>query len=158
MSVRAAMRSTTVGDGVILRIDMFGESFCGECDHAMVDLSVPSADRLRAMVLGFRNGAALASFFVTWAFVLVISVDPVSSGDIHALLAGMVLTFVAVTVLVLVWRAEDVLFAFGRTTRGPTDEEHRRHGELRRQSHPDTAGRPRPRAPGPCAGTASALP
>lgn len=109
------------------------------------------------MVFGFRNGVALASFLSTWAFVLVTSVDPVSSGDIHALLATMVLTFVAVTVLVLVRRA-DVLFAFGRTTRGPTDEEHRRHGEFRRHSHPDTAGRPRPRAPGSCAGTAPALP
>ncbi|WP_422627097.1 DUF6412 domain-containing protein [Rhodococcus sp. (in: high G+C Gram-positive bacteria)] len=55
---------------------------------------------------------------------------------------------VAVAALVLVTCADDPLFSFGRSVRGPTSEEQRRRGELRRHCHPDTAGRPRPRAPG----------
>ncbi|WP_422628683.1 DUF6412 domain-containing protein [Rhodococcus sp. (in: high G+C Gram-positive bacteria)] len=71
-----------------------------------------------------------------------------SAGDNTALLAGLLVAVVAVAALALTTGADDPLFAFGRNIRGPTTEEQRLHGEFRRHSHPDTAGRPRPRAPG----------
>ncbi|MEU5844486.1 MULTISPECIES: DUF6412 domain-containing protein [unclassified Rhodococcus (in: high G+C Gram-positive bacteria)] len=71
-----------------------------------------------------------------------------STGDSSTLLAGLLVAVVAVAALVLVTCADDPLFSFSRSIRGPTSEEQRRRGELRRHSHPDTAGRPRPRAPG----------
>lgn len=107
------------------------------------------------MFFGTRNGVEVLLFVLTWAVAVFFTVGLASSGDTSALLAGLLVTVVAVAALVLVWRSDDLLFALGRTTRGPTEEEHRRHGELRRQSHPDTAGKPRPRAPGPHAGTGS---
>ncbi|WP_226950142.1 DUF6412 domain-containing protein [Rhodococcus rhodochrous] len=71
-----------------------------------------------------------------------------SAGDSSTLLASLLIVVVAVAALVLVTCADDPLFSFGRSVRGPTSEEQRRRGELRRHCHPDTAGRPRPRAPG----------
>lgn len=105
------------------------------------------------MFFGTRNGVEVILFALSWAAAVFLTVDLASAGNTSALLTGLLITVVAVASLVLVWRADDLLFALGRTTRGPTEEEHRKRGELRRHSHPNTAGRPRPRAPGPRAGT-----
>ncbi|MFD6856599.1 DUF6412 domain-containing protein [Rhodococcus sp. NPDC060086] len=108
------------------------------------------------MFFGTRNGVEVILFVLSWAAAVFLTIDFATAGNTSALLAGLLVTVAAVAVLVLVWRADDLLYALGRTTRGPTEEEHRRHGELRRHSHPNTAGRPRPRAPGPRAGTVAA--
>ncbi|NKY35035.1 hypothetical protein HGA13_18435 [Nocardia speluncae] len=69
------------------------------------------------------------------------------------LLAGLLVVVTVAVAYLVVSRAEDLLFGQCRTVRGPTAEEQRLRGTFRRQSHPDAAGRPRPRAPGPRAGT-----
>ncbi|TCN48184.1 hypothetical protein EV641_118108 [Rhodococcus sp. SMB37] len=107
------------------------------------------------MFFGTRNGVEVLLFVLSWAAAVFFTIDLASAGNTSALLTGLLVAVAAVAVLVLAWRADDLLFGLGRTTRGPTDEENRRHGELRRHSHPDTAGKPRPRAPGPHAGTGS---
>ncbi|WP_240959962.1 DUF6412 domain-containing protein [Rhodococcus sp. HNM0563] len=100
------------------------------------------------MFFGPRSTVALIVFMLSWAVAIFFSVDPSSAGTTPGLLAGIVVTVVAVAAVLRTAHADDTLFGFGRTTRGPTEEEHRRRGELRRHSHPDTSGRPRPRSPG----------
>lgn len=105
----------------------------------------------------WRRGTDVLVLLLLWAAIWFLALGLTSSGDTTALLAGLVAALAAVTVLVLVWRADDRMFGLCRTTRGPTDEEQRLRGAFRRHSHPDTPGRPRPRSPGPCAGAALAV-
>lgn len=110
------------------------------------------------MFFGPRSGMTLVFFLLTWAVAVLFSVHLSSAGPTPVLLAGLVFALVTVAAALRTGRADDVLFGFGRTTRGPTGEEQRRRGELRRHSHPDTSGRPRPRAPGLRAGAVSTVP
>ncbi|MFF3229070.1 DUF6412 domain-containing protein [Nocardia suismassiliense] len=104
------------------------------------------------MCYGWRNGAEVLFFLLSWATAaLVAYVFPTYDGS-SMLMVGLLVTIAAVAALVLVNRAGDLLFGWCRTTRGPTADERRLHGSFRRHSHPDTAGRPRPRAPGVLAG------
>ena len=91
------------------------------------------------------------AFLLTWgaAFGAVLAQPDTRS----LLLAGLVVVLTLSMAYLVVSRAEDLLFGQCRTVRGPTAEEQRLRGTFRRQSHPDAAGRPRPRAPGPRAGT-----
>ena len=100
------------------------------------------------MCYGWRNGATVAFFVLSWLVAAAVPVAAMSTGDSSTLLAGLLIAIVAIAALVVTTGADDPLFCFGRSVRGPTSEEQRRRGELRRHSHPDTAGRPRPRAPG----------
>ncbi|WP_127945980.1 DUF6412 domain-containing protein [Rhodococcus spongiicola] len=103
---------------------------------------------------GWRRGADVLVFLLSWAAVWLLTVDLTFAGDTTSLFAGLFAAVVAVAVLVLVWRSEDLMFGLCRTTRGPTSEEQRLRGAFRRHSHPDTPGRPQPRAPGLFAGAA----
>ena len=60
-------------------------------------------------------------------------------------LAAFALLVLAVVVMVAL-RIDDVVARIGHT--GPWNGERALHGAFRRQSAPDVAGRPRPRAPG----------
>lgn len=105
-------------------------------------------NRLAGVCYGWRNGAEVLLFVLSWLVAAAVPVAAMSTGDGSTLLAGLLGVVVAVAALVLAARVDDPLFSFGRSIRGPTSEEQRLHGEFRRHSHPDTAGRPRPRAPG----------
>ncbi|WP_313906270.1 DUF6412 domain-containing protein [Rhodococcus sp. PAE-6] len=109
------------------------------------------------MFFGPRSGMTLVCFLLSWAVAVVFSVDLGSAGPTPVWLAGLVVIVAVVAAVLWTGRADDALFGFGRTTRGPTEEEQRRRGELRRHSHPDTSGRPRPRAPGLRAGAVSTV-
>lgn len=105
----------------------------------------------------FRDSRGIAdvlAFLMTWATVAFIAATLPPTGDNTVLLMGLLVTVVAVAALVLLGRADDPTCGQCRTARGPTAEERRLRGSFRRHSHPDTAGRPRPRAPGPVAGAA----
>lgn len=108
----------------------------------------------RDMGYGWRRGTDVLIFLLLWAAIWFHALGLASTGDTTALLAGLAITLAAVAALVLVWRTDDLMFGLCRTTRGPTSEEKRLRGAFRRHSHPDTPGRPLPRAPGPYAGTA----
>lgn len=57
-------------------------------------------------------------------------------------------------VVALIAMSRPLLFpALTAPSNGPPAEERRLRGSFRRQTHPDTAGRPMPRAPGFAAGT-----
>ncbi|BDB61507.1 MULTISPECIES: DUF6412 domain-containing protein [Rhodococcus] len=98
------------------------------------------------MFFGWRNGAAVFVVLLSWLVAAVVPVTAGSTADTAGLLLGLFVVVVAA--LAFVAAAEDPLFAFGRSIRGPTSEERRLRGGFRRHSHPDTAGRPRPRSPG----------
>ncbi|MFX1758087.1 MULTISPECIES: DUF6412 domain-containing protein [Rhodococcus] len=98
------------------------------------------------MFFGWRNGAAVCVVLLSWLVATVVPVTAVSAGDTAGLLAGLLMVLLAT--LAFVAAADDPLFAFGRSVRGPTSEERRLRGGFRRHSHPDTPGRPRPRSPG----------
>ncbi len=109
------------------------------------------------MTRGPRNSTDALAFLLLWALFSLLAVSPALPGDsLASMLAGFLVTVVVVAALI-VRRADDLLFGLSRTPRGPTVEEQRLRGAFRRQSHPDTAGRPRPRAPGPGAGAATSL-
>lgn len=118
----------------------------------MTSATGSGSDRLRHMTNGSRRGADVLVVLLLWAAIWFHTVGLAAGGDTTTLLAGLVIALAAVVALVLVWRADDLLFGRCRTTRGPTSEEKRLRGAFRRHSHPDTPGRPRPRAPGPRAG------
>lgn len=101
---------------------------------------------------GWRRGADVLVFLVLWAAIWFLALGLASNGDTTTLSAGLVIALVAVAALVLIWRADDLIFGLCRTTRGPTSEEKRLRGAFRRHSHPDAPGRPRSRAPGLLAG------
>ncbi|MFC7449673.1 DUF6412 domain-containing protein [Rhodococcus daqingensis] len=106
------------------------------------------------MNYSWRRGTDVLVFLLLWAAIWVLALGLASTGA-TTLLAGLFVAIAAVAALVLVWRAEDLMFGLCRTTRGPTSEEQRLRGAFRRHSHPDAPGRPRrPRAPGPLAGAA----
>lgn len=121
----------------------------------MASATGSGSDRLRHMTNGGRRGADVLVFLLLWAAIWFQAVGLAAGGDTTALLAGLVIALAAVAALVLVWRADDLMFGLARTTRGPTNEEKRLRGAFRRHSHPAAPGRPRPRAPGPLAGAAS---
>ena len=98
------------------------------------------------MFFGWRNGAAVLVVVLSWFVTAALPVTAVSAGETAGLLAGLLVLVLAVFVSVA--DADDLLLASGRGIRGPTSEERRLRGGFRRHSHPDTAGRPRPRAPG----------
>ena len=106
------------------------------------------------MSYGRRCGTGVLVFLLSWAAIWFLAAALAAPDDSRALLAGLVVAMVAAAALVLAWRADNLIFGLGRTTRGPTSDEQRLHGAFRRQSHPDTPGRPRPRAPGSRAGAA----
>jgi hypothetical protein len=106
------------------------------------------------MGYGWRRGTDVLVFLLLWAAIWFLALGLPSTGDTTSLVAGLVVVIAAVAALVLVWRADDLVIGLCRTTRGPTREEQRLRGAFRRHSHPDTPGRPRPRAPGPLAGAA----
>ncbi len=120
----------------------------------MTSATGSGSDRLRHMTNGCRRGADVLVVLLLWAAIWFQAVGLAAGGESTTLLAGLVIALAAVVALVLVWRADDLLFGLCRTTRGPTSEEKRLRGAFRRHSHPDTPGRPRPRAPGPRAGAA----
>ncbi|CAM2771909.1 DUF6412 domain-containing protein [Prescottella defluvii] len=104
------------------------------------------------MGYGWRRSTDVLVFLLLWAAISLLALGIASTGDTTSLLAGLVVAVAAVAALVLVWRADDLIFGLGRTTRGPTGEEKRLRGAFRRHSHPDAPGRRRPRAPGLLAG------
>lgn len=93
---------------------------------------------------------SVVAFLLVWgtAFGSVLTQPDTRS----LLLAGLVVVVTIAAAYLVVCRAEDLLFGQCRTVRGPTAEEQRLRGAFRRHSHPDAAGRPRPRAPGPVRG------
>ncbi|MFI1460914.1 DUF6412 domain-containing protein [Nocardia carnea] len=97
---------------------------------------------------------SVVAFLLVWgaAFGSVLTAPDTRS----LLLAGLVVVVTIAAAYLVVCRAEDLLFGQCRTVRGPTVEEQRLRGAFRRHSHPDAAGRPRPRAPGSPAGTVPA--
>lgn len=104
------------------------------------------------MSKGWRRGVDVLALLLLWASIWFLALGLASSGDTTTLSAGLVIALVAVAALVLIWRADDLMFGLCRTTRGPTSEERRLRGAFRRHSHPDAPGRPRSRAPGLLAG------
>jgi len=101
-----------------------------------------------------RNGTDVLVFLLLWAFLSFLAVHPATTGDSTAsLMAGLLVTVAVIAVLV-VRPTGNLLCRMSCTIRGPTVDEQRLRGAFRRQSQPDTPGRPRPRAPGPVAGAA----
>ncbi|MBS9371365.1 DUF6412 domain-containing protein [Rhodococcus sp. B50] len=95
------------------------------------------------MFFGWRNGAAICVVLLSWLVTTVVPVTAVSAGETAGLLVGLLVVVLATLAFVAA-----PSFAFGRSVRGPISEERRLRGGFRRHSHPDTAGRPRPRSPG----------
>lgn len=93
-----------------------------------------------------RNSTDVLGFLLLWALVSLFAFSPAVPGDtLGSLLAGVLVTLVVIAALT-VRRTDDLLFGLSRTPRGPTVAEQRLRGAFRRQSRPDTPGRPRPRS------------
>ncbi|WP_407445973.1 DUF6412 domain-containing protein [Rhodococcus sp. (in: high G+C Gram-positive bacteria)] len=102
-----------------------------------------------------RHSTDVLGFLLLWALVSLLAFSPALPGDtLGSLLAGVFVTLVVIAAHT-VRRTDDLLFGLSRTPRGPTVAEQRLRGAFRRQSRPDTPGRPRSRAPGPGAGAAT---
>ncbi|NNH75222.1 hypothetical protein HLB23_36135 [Nocardia uniformis] len=83
---------------------------------------------------------AVTLMLATWAMVLTNGVD---SESLVAIGATTVLTLAVLAVL-----PAKRPMALVAVSSGPPESARRRRGAFQRQSNPDTAGRPRPRAPG----------
>ncbi|WP_245671673.1 DUF6412 domain-containing protein [Nocardia amamiensis] len=84
---------------------------------------------------------------LTWVAVLtlVVAVSLLADGPTAVVGAAVALVFL---LAVTGHRARSPLFSPGQSATGPQRDEQRLRGAFRRQSAPDTPGRPRPRAPG----------
>ncbi|MFD4366408.1 DUF6412 domain-containing protein [Rhodococcus sp. NPDC058521] len=66
---------------------------------------------------------------------------------------GLLITVLAMAAVLLQFYGHRLATAPMQASHGPEPDERRLRGSFRRSCHPDTPGRPRPRAPGLSAGT-----
>ncbi|MGB3770858.1 MAG: DUF6412 domain-containing protein [Rhodococcus sp. (in: high G+C Gram-positive bacteria)] len=100
-----------------------------------------------------RSAAAvsiwLTATVIATVTLLSIYLDPQSA---NASFLAIVIVLSAALIVAALTSRLGLLRAFVPRQHGSTDDEQRLRGSFRRQSHPDTAGRPMPRAPGALAG------